>query len=128
MPPIKTEDLPHDGGHIVSELGTFSREIVTIADGQNLKAGAVLGTIGGSGADAGHYAAYDGSGATGIETATGVLFADIDASEAAVDGVAHVRGPCEMHEGRLRWGSDQDANEIAAGKVDLAALDIVLRQ
>lgn len=119
----KSETLPHDGGFIVSELGTYSREIVTIVAGQNLQAGAVLGKITASD----KYAAYDNDAATGIEDAAGILFGDVDATDGDVEGVALVRGPCEVVEDRLVWAATEDATDITAGKVDLAALNFVLR-
>lgn len=119
----KIETLPHDGGFIVSELGTYSREIITIVSGQNLQAGAVLGKITASG----KYTAYDNGASDGEEAAAGVLFGDIDATDGDVEGTGFLRGPGELHEGRLVFDSGQDGAAIAAGKVDLVALDFILR-
>jgi hypothetical protein len=41
----KTETLPHAGGFIAFDLGSYNREVVTILSGQNLRAGAVLGKV-----------------------------------------------------------------------------------
>ena len=119
----KIELLPHDGGFIVSELGTYSREIITIISGQNLQAGAVLGKITASG----KYTAYDNAASDGEEAAAGVLFGDIDATDGDEEGAGVLRGPAELHEGRLVFDSGQDGAAIAAAKVDLAALDFILR-
>lgn len=123
----KTQLLPRHAGFIASELHTYSREIIEVAEGQNLRAGTVLGAIGGSGATAGHFARYDGGESNGTEDVAGILIDDVDATDAVAEGVAIVRGPCEVHEGRLVWNEDQEAGEITAGKAALAALGIVLR-
>lgn len=119
----KTETLPHDGGFIVSELGTYSREIITVVLGQNLQAGAVLGKITASG----NYAAYDDGASDGTEAAAGVLFGDIDATDADEKGAALLRGPAELHDGRLVFDSGQGGAAQAAARVDLLALNFILR-
>jgi tRNA U55 pseudouridine synthase TruB len=122
---VKNETLPHAGGYIRTELGTYSREIVTINLGQKLQAGAVLGKL--TGSDAGQYAAYDNGASDGSEQAAGILYDDVDATDADVKGVAHVRGPMEVHNGRLVFATGQDQAAQDAAIVDLAALDIIAR-
>lgn len=117
-----TEDL-HAGAFIVSEgNGKISREVVTIASGQNLKAGAVLGKITASG----KYAEYDNTATDGTETAAGVLFDAVDASSADAEGVALVR-LAEVAKAGLVWEGTQDAAAQTAAYTDLAALDIIPR-
>lgn len=120
---VKTELLPHDGGFIVSELGTYSREEITVVSGQNLQAGAVLGKITASS----KYAAYDNGASDGTEAAAAVLFGDIDATDGDEQGAALLRGPAELHDGRLVFDSGQSGGDEAAARVDLLALDFILR-
>lgn len=70
-------------------------------------------------AGSGKYVAYDDAGTDGREVAAGVLFADVDATAADVDGTAVVRD-AEV-DADLLTGSD------AAGVADLAAIGIIVR-
>ena len=115
-------ETTHAGEFIVSEApGTLSREKVTIVSGQDLAAGDVVGKI----TSGGKYAVYEETAIDGTEVAAGVLFDAVDASAADKTGVIIAR-LAEVNASELGW-SDQDAGEIAAGTVDLLALNIVLR-
>lgn len=67
----------------------YSREVVTIAKGQNLKMGTVVGEVSASG----EYKAVSVSESEtdGSDTALGVLFADVDATAEATQGVIITR-------------------------------------
>ncbi len=118
-----TETL-HAGGFIVSEAnGHLSREVVTVASGESLKAGAVLGKITASG----KYSAYDNADTTtGIGVAAAVLFDDVDATSADATGVAVVR-IAEVATAGLVFESDQDSTAQSAALVDLKSAYIIAR-
>lgn len=112
----------HAGEFIMSEApGQRSRENVTIASGQNLKAGAVLGKL----TSGGHYAEYSNGLSDGTQAAAAILIADCDATAGAVKAAvincdAEVNGKC------LDWGSESGA-DITAGIADLLAIGIKVR-
>ncbi len=109
-------ETSHAGEFLYAEAnGTLSRERIVIASGEGvLKAGTVLGKLAG-----GKYAAYDNAAADGSQTAVGILYACVDATSADADGVLIARH-AEVVEAALT-GLD------AAGKTDLAALQIIFR-
>lgn len=114
---------PVIGDFLKEELFTpdYCREPVTIASGQNLVAGAVLGkiTVGGA------YAAFDNDAGTGIETAAGILLYPVDASGGALPGLILARGPAVVSKGGLTWAAANDADDILAGLAELLTLGIV---
>lgn len=113
----------HAGEFIVSEANkTRSRDPITVAAGQNLKAGAVLGKITASG----EYAAYNPAGVDGTETAAGVLYDAVDASAAAAPGVAIVRD-AEVNKGELVFADGTAQADIDAAIAELAAVGIIAR-
>lgn len=95
----------------------FNREVVTIKSGNALSDGTVLGKI----TATGKYAAYDDEASDGTQTAAGILLGDCNAAAADKSAAILIRGPAVVSEGDL-IGID------AAGKVDLAAIGIVVRQ
>lgn len=106
---------------VLSEANGFrSREVVTIASGNNLGAGTVLGKITASG----KYAGYDDGLVDGTEVAVAVLYADCDASTADQEAVVIFRD-AEVSDAKLVWVDE--VNDKAAGLVDLAAVGIVSR-
>ena len=110
----------HAGGFILSEAaGQRSREKVTIASGQNLNAGAVLGKLSGDGT----YAEYDNDASDGTQTAVAILFADCDATDGALEATVIARD-AEVNGEELVW---QSSDEVAAGIVDLASVGIIVR-
>ncbi len=111
------------GEFILSEAnGSISREEVTIASGQNLAAGTVVGKVSASG----KYIAYDDDNADGSQTAAGILYAAVDATSADKKGVIIARH-AEVVTSLLTFVATNDAGDITAGKADLAALQIILR-
>lgn len=118
----KTEGK-HAEEFVLSEAnGMRSREEVTVVLGQNLGACKVLGKI----TSGGKYAVYANGAGDGTEVAGGILCAAIDATAADKKGAAIVRD-AEVKAAMLDWGTS-DATGIAAGKVDLAALGIIVRE
>ena len=106
---------------VLSEANGFrSREVVTIASGNNLGAGHVLGKITASG----KYADFDNDAVDGTETAVAVLYADCDASTADQEAVVIFRD-AEVFDAKLVW--TDSANDKAGGLVELAAVGIVSR-
>lgn len=63
--------------------GMISRDTITVAAGQNLVPGAVLGKV----TATGKHAAYNSGATDGTEIAVGVLYAGVDATAADADGV-----------------------------------------
>lgn len=110
----------HPGEFLLSEdNGTMSREKVTIASGQVLDAGAVLGKI----SSGGKYAQYDNDANDGTETAVAILFAAVDASDGDVEATVIARG-AEVKADALVW---QSSDEVTAGIADLLAVGILVR-
>lgn len=103
----------------------FNRETVTVASGQNLRVGAVVGRI----TSGGQFQALATSGTTGAQNAAGVLVQrDVDASAAATPGVVLVRGPAVVSESALVWPSAATDLQKAAAIAQLVALGIVVRK
>lgn len=118
----KTEK-PHAGEFILSEAnGARSREQATLAEGQNLVAGAVLG-LASSGADDGNYKAYDDGNSDGSQTAVAVLFAAVDATDAAAPCVIIARD-AEVNGEAITFASGVDEDGAI---VDLASKGIIVR-
>lgn len=110
-------------GLLLSEAeGHRSRENVTIVSGQDLKYGDVVGKVSGSG----KYAIYNNGASDGTEAAVGVLIGgDVDATDGDLPGAILVRD-AEVNQDLLGWGAN-DSTGITAGKAELVALGILLR-
>lgn len=116
-------ETSHAGEFILSEAnGKRSRENVTVASGQDLVAGAVLGKITADG----NYAAYDNTASDGTQTAAGILYAAVDATSADAPGVALVRD-CEVIGDALDYASGVSGGDETAAVADLLALGIIVR-
>ena len=109
---------------LVSEAsGTRSREAVTIASGNTILAGTVLGKITASG----KYKAYDNDAADGTQAATCIAYDDVDASAGDALATVIVRD-AEIDQSKLVWGAAVTTQaEKDAAYVDLAALGIIFR-
>lgn len=122
--PLFGSEGTHAGEFIVSEAnGMRSRSTATVASGQNLVAGAVVGIVTASG----KIAEYDNVAVDGTETATGILHGNVDASAADVDGVAVLVRDCEFNLAEVTWEAGQDQAAQDAGVVDLTALGMIAR-
>jgi hypothetical protein len=104
----------------------LNREEVTIASGQNLAAGTVLGKITASGEYMLHDNAATG-GTAGAEVAAGVLLFDCNASSGATKAVALLRGPAVVALGKLIFKSGISGANKTAALDKLASLGIVAR-
>lgn len=121
---------PGTACYLVSEAnGTRSREVVTIAQGQSLLPGAVLGKV----TTTGKYVAVDpangsGEGGTpdGSQTAVAVLFAAVDTTAAEKPGVITARD-AEVAAHALAWPAGTTEPQKTAALAQLAAVGIVAR-
>jgi hypothetical protein len=117
----------HAGEFIVSEANVGAtgvprgRDTGTLASGQNLAAGSVLGVVSASG----EYAVYNNAAADGTEVAAAILFDAVDASAGAEPCVV-LNGDCEVNGSELNWnGEDQTSQD--AGTADLKAIGVRVR-
>lgn len=101
-----------------------NRETVVLIDGQNLRAGAVLGRI----TTGGKYTAHAAAASDGSQNAAAVLLFDAVASGADAPAVVLLRGPAVVSDGALIFAAGiTGANRLAAVTA-LAALGIVARR
>ena len=111
------------GEFIASEAnGTRSREVKTIASGQNLVAAQVVGKVTASG----KYAAFNQDAVDGTEAAAGISYDNYDASTEDIEGVIIIRD-AEINGNDLLWPADIEAAEQTAAEAELAALGIIVR-
>lgn len=115
----------HAGGFLVWEvLRDYTRETVTLASGAGkIEPGTVLGKI----TTGGKYTGLAPAATNGSQTATGILWAGVDASAADVPGVVILRGPAIVNRHDLVWPAGATEAQIAAATTALGALGIVLR-
>lgn len=119
---MKTEGI-RAGEFVVSEgNGAISREKVTIASGEVLVAGTVLGKVTASG----EYVLHDAAAVDGSEDAAAILYADVDATSAATDGVAIVR-LAEVDGSQLTYKAGIAGADKTAAIAALAAANIIVR-
>lgn len=103
--------------------GTRSREIVTIASGNIITAGMVLGQITADG----KYAPHESGASDGTETAVAVAYEDVDASAADQDVTAIVRD-AEVFRDRLAWDASVDnTTKEDAAIAQMADVGIITR-
>lgn len=100
----------------------YSRQTVTIASGQNLSLGAVVGKITASG----KYAVLNVGGIDGTAAAAGVTIAAYDASLADKAGVVIVRDAI-VDPACLVWPAGITAPQKATALAELEALGIISR-
>lgn len=120
---IKTETLPHNEGFIRSEAnGMRSRENVTLASGNNLKAGTILGLH----ASTGKYSIVDINGSNGLETSKAILLSDADASGGDLR-VAVLARDAEVQKAELTYAAGASAAQKTTFDADLLAVGIIVR-
>ncbi|MGQ2992769.1 head decoration protein [Variovorax sp.] len=113
----------HAGEHVASEAnGTRSRGVVTIASGQNLEPGTVLGKVTASG----KYVALAPAASDGSEAAAAVLYGHVDATTADRPGVVHLRD-AELKGFALAWPSGITTNQKNTALGQLVALGLIAR-
>ena len=120
-------DVAHEGAHtgqfLVSEAnGARSRETITLAEGQDLEAGTVLGKV----TATGKYAQVAPTATDGTESAAGILFDNVDASAADSKAVAIARD-AEVRGSDLVWPEGVTAEQREAAVGELLAAGIVIR-
>lgn len=119
---VKTEGY-HAGHFMVSDAnGRRSREEITIAEGQVLKAGAVLALN----TDTGKYEAYSNDGTSVTAAAAAILWDNVDATDGDVQATAIVRD-AEVNLAELQFGDGEDTGDREAAIADLKALGIIAR-
>jgi hypothetical protein len=101
----------------------YSREVVTLVSGQNLKSGTVVGKI----TSGGKYTAYDDDNSDGSETAAGLLCYDTDASGGDVATAVIVKRDAIVSSNGITWASTNDATDKTNGIADLLAIGILVR-
>lgn len=101
----------------------YSREAVTVAAGQNLALGTVLGK---KSADGKLYALAP-TASDGTETAVGVLATDTDATLIDRDDAILIARHAIVARGALIWPAGITAPQKAAAEVQLMALGILVR-
>lgn len=120
----KQTESNYAGGYIVSEAsGTRSRELLTLAAEQTIKAGQVLGKVTANG----QYVAMDPAAEDGSEVAAAIAY---DAASTGVGEtlqiVAHVRD-MEFNDAELAFPDGIAAPDRAAAITELAALGMIAR-
>jgi len=112
------------GSYLVSEANGYrSKATATLATGENLQAGSLVGVITASG----EYARYNPANSDGTETVAGVLHQSVDATDGAVDCVV-VNKDAEVNGQVLTYSDGADADAIATANTELDALGIVVRR
>ncbi|MCP1675451.1 hypothetical protein J2T57_002601 [Natronocella acetinitrilica] len=106
----------HRAEFIASEAnGTRSRDVVTLAEGQNLGPGTVLGRITASGL----FTQLDPEAETGAEVASAILYDHVDASDADTSATVIARD-AEVADHSLVWPEGISAGDKADAIAALA--------
>lgn len=101
----------------------YSREAATVAAGQNL----VIGTVLGHATADGKLSALDPAANDGTETAAAVLATDTDATLIDRDDAVAIVRHAIVARGALIWPAGITAPQKAAAEAQLAALGILVR-
>lgn len=110
------------GDFLLGDPSTISYEYVTVASGQVLDAGTVLGKI----TVSGKYAAYDNTAVDGTQVAVCVLLDNCDAS-GGDQAAAAVSRLAEVQTDKLVWHANNDAAAKLAGIADMASAFVIAR-
>ena len=102
----------------------YSRDRVTVASGQNLPLGTVLGIVTASG----KYKQIDPSAEDGTQVAAGVLLQGCDATLADRDNGLVVARHAIVSDHALQWPEAITAAEKASAIAQLKALGVLVRQ
>ncbi|ALI55976.1 head decoration protein [Celeribacter marinus] len=115
----------HAGGFLIWEvLRDYTRETVTIASGAGkIAPGTVMSKI----TTGGKYTGLAPTASNGSQTAAGILWADVDASDADALGVVILRGPAIVNRHEIVWPDGATEAQITSATMALAGLGIILR-
>lgn len=126
---VKTEQLPHDEGFIVSEApGSLSREEVTVLAGTSVLE---PGTVMGERAD-GKWAQLDPDATEGNEAAKGILCSQVDPTDGSGGVGSDVKGVvierlAEVRNDDLIWPSGISTAQQDTAEGELLARNIKIR-
>ena len=101
----------------------YSRDNVTVASGQVLVTGQVVGRIDATG----KIAAYNPNATDGTQKAVGIMAMDVDASAGDAPGVIIARHAVIVDANNLVWAGAPTAEQKKAAIAQLKALGIVAR-
>ena len=101
----------------------YSRDEVTVANGQNLAIGTVVGVLTADGT----VAALDPSASDGSEVAAGVIASDVDASSSATASWMVARHAIVSDDG-IVWPGSINAAQLATAITQLKQLGILIRK
>ena len=121
--PVQTESNSLGDWLKYEEDNLYSRDEVTVASGQNLATGTVIGVI----TTSGKVTQLAPAASDGSETAAGVLLHPVDASTADKPGVIVARHAICSDKG-LVWPASITAPQKAAAISQLKALGILVRE
>lgn len=127
MPPLQTQSVtePKMVSQVIHfDLGDHSQEAVTIASGNSIEVGEVLGIVTASS----KYAKYDNGAVDGTEVAVAVSREKVDASAADVTGVAVEKRVATLLKEGLVFDAGQDQAAQDAGIADLEAAGFKVQQ
>jgi len=105
------------------EDNRFSREKVTVASGENLAIGTVVGKV----TATGKVVQFDPAGLDGSESAYGIVIDNYDATNGDVEGVAIVRDAI-VNPDNLVWPDGATPEQISAALDGLAAKGVITRE
>jgi hypothetical protein len=105
------------------EESLYSRDEVSVAAGQTLALGAVVGRN----TTSGELAALDPSATDGTESAIGVMAEEVDATTASTQAVMIARHALVARQA-LEWPADITAEQIAAALTQLESRGVVARE
>lgn len=113
-------DKQRAGEHLVSEVDiNMSRKTITLVAGKVYKPGSVIAKVTASG----DYDLFDPAGADGTETVAGILYAEVDATDAIAPGVMHYQ-LAVVKPTRLNWKTGITDPQKAAAMAVLAQVHI----
>ena len=116
----------HAAEFLVSEANhTRSRETITVKSGENLVAGQLIELSGSEAVAASGDLESDGTLTTAL---VGILFDNVDATDAAVAGCVYIARDAEVNDAELTYPTESTAGgEKAACIASLKALGIIVR-
>lgn len=102
----------------------YSREVATVAAGQNLRLGAVVGRA----TLSGKLKALDPAASDGTENPVGILLGNVDASLIDMDSALLLNRHAVVASNAVIWPVEISTAEKATATASLAAIGILIRQ